>query len=115
MNPNEFVSILHSEIIGQNADLYRSLFEGTSIEAASDEYWKQALGLFGNLSLDQREIFFKVIRQVSVDALSNLLAVIDGSVVPEGISETFSLTYGEAKVPLNGDLQDILLAMEESA
>jgi hypothetical protein len=115
MNPNEFVSMLHSEIIEQNADLYRSLFENTAVEAASDEYWKKALGLFNALSLDQKEIFFRVIRQTAVDALSNVLAVIDGSIVPDGVSEDFCLTLGESKVPLNGDLQDVFLAMEESA
>lgn len=99
-------------MVEENASSYRQLFTETSLSKVSNPYWKRALTLFNSLNIEQREIFFEVIRQVTVDTAANVLGVIDEVNMLDGINEEFLLTAG-GNAKLNGDLQSLFLLSEE--
>jgi hypothetical protein len=113
MKPKDFVIGLRTAVIDENVAIYRDLFTSTSVEKASDAYWKRALALFKALSPEQQEVFFEVVRQIAVNTTSNVLGVIDGVNSLEGMDAELMLTYGDDKQPLNGDLQSLFLVEEE--
>lgn len=112
VTPEEFVAKIRKSVIDENQVLYRNLFENTPIKSATDPYWLKAKILFEFLNHDQRDIFFQVIRQTSIDTASNLLGIIDGVNSLDDVSGDFLLTYDGGDEPLNGDLQSIFLAEE---
>ena len=112
VTPEELVAKIRKSVIDENQVLYRSLFENTPIKSATDPYWLKAKILFEFLNHDQRDIFFQVIRQTSIDTASNLLGIIDGVNSIDDVSGDFLLTYDGGDEPLNGDLQSIFLAEE---
>ena len=114
MNPKDFVIGLKTTVVEENLSIYRDLFSSTSIKDVTDEYWKRALTLFNSLPAEQREVFFEVIRQTMVDTTSNILGVIDGVSIMNDEGDEFSLTYGDDKKSLSGDLQSLFLAEEET-
>lgn len=114
MTPIDFVSMLRSAVVEDNAAIYKDLFLNTKIEAASDNYWKRALNFFGALTPDQQQIFFEILRQVAVDTTSNILGVIDGVNSFDGFDGEFVLMYDDDAEPLSGDLQSLFLAEEEA-
>jgi hypothetical protein len=116
MTPKELAEILRSSVVDENVAVYRELFENTSIEAASDQYWKNALNLFRTLSASEQEAFFAVVRQVVADTVSNVLGIIDGVSSIDVPDVEFTLLANNSPEPLNGDLQSaFLLAEEQSA
>lgn len=115
MKPEEFVKKIRQSVLDENIAIYKDLFEGTSIDQATDLYWIEALGLFNKLSDDDKKILFKIMRQVSVDTISNIFALFDGINFLEDQTENFSLTLNDKQERLNGDLQDIFLEIEENA
>jgi hypothetical protein len=112
VTPEELVAKIRKSVIDENQVLYRNLFENTPIKSATDPYWLKAKILFEFLNHDQRDIFFQVIRQTSIDTASNLLGIIDGVNSIDDVSGDFLLTYDGGDEPLNGDLQSIFLAEE---
>lgn len=112
MTPNKFVSSLRMAVVQENLNIYRQLFTSTSIDKVSDSYWINALTLFNDLSAEQQEVFFMVVRQVAVDTTSNVLGVIDGVSALNGVDEQFEL-ISEDGTKLNGDLQSLFLVEEE--
>lgn len=114
MNPKDFVIGLKTTVVEENLSIYKDLFSSTSIKDVTDEYWKRALTLFNSLPAEQREVFFEVIRQTMVDTTSNILGVIDGVSIMNDEADEFSLTYGDDKKSLPGDLQSLFLAEEET-
>lgn len=113
MNPEYFVEKVRQGIVEENDLIYRDLFANTDATEASDEYWKNALELFNSLDSRGKETLFKIMRQVSVDTVSNLFGVLDGSTSLDGVDEEFRLTIDDENGSLNGDLQDIFLEKEE--
>jgi hypothetical protein len=113
MTPQEFVIQLREAVVEENTAIYRDLFSSTTIEKATDPYWKRSLGLFSALSPEQRMVFFEVVRQIAVDTTSNVLGVIDGVNALEGVDGEFKLDLEGKK--LSGDLQSLFLAEEERA
>lgn len=111
MTPEEFVRNINQVVINDNLDIYKDLFETTNIDTATDKYWKEALSFFNELSDSKKEIFFKIVRQVQVDALSNMFSILDGRTYIEEQSKDFDLVYDDKK--LNLDLQDIFLEIDE--
>lgn len=110
MKPDDFVLKLKEAVIEENISIYRDVFKETTIDQCSDIYWKKALFLFNSLSIDDKEIFFEILRQVMIDTTSNILGVIDGVNLINGIDKDFTLIY-EGEV-LNGDLQSIFIENE---
>jgi len=113
MKPEEFVVKIKHTILDENAAIYKDLFEHTPIEQTSDPYWNDALKFFNQLGDNEKKVLFKIMRQVSVNTVSNFFAVLDGVSCLEGQDGDFNLTVGDEKKSLNGELQDILLELEE--
>ena len=113
MNPKDFVIGLKTAVVDENIHIYKDLFSNTSINDATDEYWKRALTLFNSLPTEQREVFFEVIRQIMVDTASNILGIMDGVSTIDGANDEFSLIYGKNNDNLTGDLQSLFLTEEE--
>ncbi|AJQ94842.1 hypothetical protein [Gynuella sunshinyii] len=113
MKPEEFVKKIRQSVLDENIAIYKDLFANTEIDQASDPYWQEALGLFKKLGDKEKETLFKIMRQVSVDTISNLFALLDGVSCLEDQDGDFSLTIENEKKQLNGDLQDIFLEIEE--
>jgi hypothetical protein len=113
MTPEKFCHELYGVVAIENIEIYRELFLSTSVEEASDPYWKDALNLFDDLSPQQRESFFSIIRQVSIDATSNVLGIIDGVNVFNGSEANFKLMCNESR--LEGDLQSLFLTEAQAS
>jgi hypothetical protein len=78
MSPENFVSEIRAAVVEQNSAIYKDLFESTSVESASDPYWKRALALYASLSDSDRKVLFEIMRQATVDTISNVLGILDG-------------------------------------
>lgn len=113
MTPEHFVSRVRSTVVQQNAAIYRSLFESTTPESASDAYWKRALALHRSLSDKDQAVLLEIMRQVAVDTVSHLFGILDGASALEGPREDFMLTSQPGGSKLNGSLQDLFLEAEE--
>lgn len=114
MNAEDLVKGIRKTIIDDNSEIYRDLFDSTQLEDVTDEYWVEALNFYSKLSPDDRGTLFKILRQVSVDSVSNFFAVLDGvSPLDEQDGDLFLATEGERDNRLNGELQDIFLELEE--
>ncbi len=114
MKPEELVKRLKNSVIDENQEIYRDIFLNTDLGEATDPYWQSALALFAKLSNEDREVLFSIIRQVSVDTISNVLGVLDGVAVLDGYDGEFVLTTEGSSEELNGDLQDFFLEIEEN-
>ncbi len=114
MKPEDFVKKIRQSVLDENVAIYRDLFDSTEVDKASDEYWKKALRFYGSLDKSGQEILFKIMRQVSVDTISNLLGVLDGVSSLEDTDVQLKLIVNnDMQEVLSGDLQDIFLEMEE--
>ncbi|PSU16341.1 transposase [Photobacterium kishitanii] len=113
MKPEEFVKKVKQSVIDDNLTIYKDLFKNTDADHVSDLYWKESLTFFKKLSDEEKETMFKIMRQVSVDTVSNIFGILDGISYLEGQSGDFLLTVDNKQEQLNGDLQDIFLEIEE--
>lgn len=113
MEAENFVNKIRQSVIDENTSIYKDLFETTAINQANDPYWQEALKLFGQLDDVQKETLFKIMRQVSVDTVSNIFAILDGVSSLENQDGEFTLSLDGDSQKLNGDLQDIFLSLEE--
>lgn len=112
MSPEQFVVQIRKAIIADNLSIYRDLFATTTVQGASDPYWKRALSLYAKLGPEDRSVLFEIIRQVMADSISNVFAVLDGVTQIEGQKGDFNLSEDGNR--LNGELQDRFLELEES-
>ncbi|GLQ88794.1 hypothetical protein [Dyella flagellata] len=113
MTPQEFVSKLGAEVVDKNYALYRSLLLNTEVKQASEPYWRRVLTLFSELSADQREVLLELTRHVTIDAVANVLGVIDGTQELADADDVFRLTY--AGQELGGELQSLFLELAEQS
>lgn len=109
MKTEEFVQGVKKSVVEENVKIYRDLFEST--DSASDPYWIRALSLYKSLDDEQRKVFIEVTRQVTIDAVSSVFAVMDGVFRVEGQDEDIRVCFGDDE--LNGELQDAFLVQFE--
>ena len=113
MTPEIFVSKVRDAVVEQNDEIDKQLFETTSVESATDPYWKRALSLYNSLNQEKQSILFEIIHQVRVDALSECLGILDGVCSLDEPTEDFILTVKPNGLRLNGSLQEIFLEADE--
>lgn len=113
MTPDTFVSSLSAAVVDDNHAIYRSLLWYTGVEQAADPYWRRVLTLFGELSDEQREVLLELTRQVTIDAVANVLGIIDGTCELDGEQGGFQLTCDGHD--LGGDLQSLFLERAEQS
>jgi putative transposase len=73
MKKEEFIQSLYQSVIKENGTIYQDLFANTDINAVKDSYWKEALMFYSELNDEGKELLFKLIEQVQVDTVSNVL------------------------------------------
>jgi hypothetical protein len=107
MNKKLFIEKLYELVTKENMDIYKDLFNNNCSGDALDPYWKSSLAMYEKMSEESKKVFFNIIRQIEIDTVSNILALLDGVTVLEGQDGDFVLKLGDEK--LNGDLQDLFL------
>ena len=75
----EFVKKIYKTIVEEGVTTYRDLYDNTTINKNTVEYWKKALELYYTFDIAQKEIFFDVIKQTIIDTISSVFGVLDGS------------------------------------
>ncbi|MCO4781065.1 MAG: transposase [Candidatus Cloacimonetes bacterium] len=110
MSTNYFTKSIYKNIVEENLELHKNLFENTKVDVIKDPYYKQAIPFFRSLSEDDKLILFSIIKQTSVDTLSSLFIILDNGVSLEGFEGELELLHknGSEQV-LSGDLQDDFL------
>ncbi len=106
MNTN-FVESLYESIVKENLQLYKNLFETTNSTSTSDEYWKEAIGFYDTLTVENKDKLMKIIEQTMKDTISNMLGVIDGSSTLKDCSLEPKLLLNS--IDTRGELQDSFL------
>lgn len=114
MVPHDLVTQVRASIVDENATAYRTLLQTTPPESASDPSWRALLELHARLSDADRQVLYRVMRQVAADTVSNLFGVLDGSTRLRGQSEDLELVTARSRKPLHGSLQDLFLELEET-
>ncbi len=113
MNDKELVIEIR-KCLESEMETYQELFENTQMETVlNDEYWKDALTLYHKFDETEKKVFFKILRQISVEKISSFFSILDGQSWLDGQEEDFNLTLGKDNQKLNGDLCDIFLEIEE--
>lgn len=112
MDEKEIIKKMYQLIVEDNGNVYKDLFSKTNFNDVKDSYWKEALTFYTELSNQKRDIFFRVIAQVQVDTVSNLLALLDGTItIEDGIE--FDVSIKDTGKMINGELQGLFLEFDE--
>lgn len=114
MSVSALVGAIRTSVIDENLKIYSDLFNETDRAEAADRYWSDALAFFDSLSEADRDMLFRIIRQVSIDAVSNVLGVLDGSSFAEGVDGEIVVQISPSGDVISGDLQDAFVSLFES-
>lgn len=112
MNAEDFVSALRNELMGDLLNQYKEIYKSPHKEA-TDSFYKESITLYNSLNGNQRDILFSIKRQVIVDTISSMLAIIDGISMLSVQDEMLELKE-KGGPTLSGELQDIFLVQEEN-
>ena len=94
MNSEEFVRELRKEVIEDGMTFYQEFFENKDDFSSGDSYWRDVTTFYAGLDEKQQAVLLAIVRQVSVDTVSNLLGIIDGVCYLEGLTGQLSLKFG---------------------
>jgi hypothetical protein len=115
MTPEDFVIQIRKSIVDENLSAYKDVFTSTAIQNATDPHWQRALRLYAKMESDDQEVLFDIIRQVMIDTISNVFAILDGVTELTGQEGDFSLLANLPPEKLSGELQDRFLELEEKS
>lgn len=107
---NERIAKVLSDMILENQQIYQELFSNTELEKCSDNYMIKAINLYRSLNESNQEILLSIVKQVTIDTVSNLLGIFDGSVTIRDDLE-FKVIVNEHDTEC--ELQDTFLAYLE--
>ena len=107
-----FVEKIYKTIVKDGIVDYKELLENTELSKTTDEYWKNALELYKNISSDEKEKMIKFAELIMIDTISSVFGILDGS-------STLSEDEFEFEVNINGvstenELQDTFLEYVEN-
>lgn len=111
MNTREFVERIREEVIEQNARHYASMLDMPA-NKVRDSRMRSIVAAFERMDAEQKKAVRTLVRQVLLDTVSNLFAILDGSSLLTGFRKQFVLTYEASQEKFNGDLQELLLSAE---
>ena len=111
MNDTELIEAFRKEVLKESLQSYKAILETTPPDQATDDYWRALLDFYAELPASSKRLLLGVMRQVMVDTLSSVFAVLDGVFMLSGQEEDFVLSHQGER--LNGNLQEILLSQEE--
>ena len=113
MTPETFVEGIIEDTVNSDWNIYVDLFNKTDMKDVTDEYWKRAIVFYNKIDVKDRDVFFSILKQVNIDAISSMLGLLDGVFRLKNQDEAFELKYSGIK--LNECLQDIFLEKIENA
>lgn len=113
MTPDILVKSLYEIAVSESIASYSTALGQSNLEEIDNEEWKSVHQLFHKLSDKERASILLLMKSISVDTLSVVLGVIDGSVVAGDYFEDFTLTYNEGE-NLVGDLQGKMLEIDDA-
>lgn len=114
MRPEEFVRAMSADVVGENLSLYSQMLRSTDRTQVEDGYWTALLSLYDSLDDEGRTTILAIMRQVSVDAVSNVLGILDGSTSSSIGDEELALLDGHGN-RLDGVLQELFLSTVDAA
>jgi hypothetical protein len=112
MNDHDFVVGIRNRVLSDNWNAYKGIFSRTTPESATDPYWREALRLYSRLDQNDRDVLLTVMRQVMVDTISNIFAVLDGAATFPGPREKITVDVSGQRI--GGTLQDQFLELEQT-
>lgn len=111
MEAIEFITAIRKRVIESDFKVYQELLNTTN--EANDPVWNEALLIYNDLTNEQQESFLSFLRLIQVNAVSHFLGILDGSTYLNERREDFILKTERGNKPLNGNLQDLFLEIEE--
>ena len=113
MNEDDVARRLLDGVVSENSAEYRKLFKELTQDEITDPYWQDALKFFDSLSPSRREVFFSILRQVSIDTVSTVAGALDGT-TDIGLHEDLYLVASNGE-KMRRNLQSSFLEAVESA
>lgn len=111
-----FVEETFKEVVLDNLKCYREMYLDRKIPSDAKGAGVKKILFVQNLNSEDREILFSLLSQVTIDSISSIFGIIDGSSYLDkfsGVGE-FSLKYGgNLKKKISGDLQSLFLEYVE--
>jgi len=98
-----------THVVDANMATYSSLLR--SAEEATNPVWVDGMRLFRSLEPDSQQAFIAFMRNVAIDSVSSVLAIVDGVAFLDGQDGDVVMTCGGGRV--SGDLQGEFLALFE--
>lgn len=114
MTPEIFIENIYKEIIENNYNLYQSFYSDENLKDYKDQ--SEMILFIKSLNPNHKKYLFRLLKQTSIDTLSNIFGIIDGSSYLEGIENgEFELfvNMNDNKNLLSGDLQDLFLELND--
>ena len=115
INPVDLVLKIRKGIYAEIISSYEKIFSTETLEAYVKNQCLEELQFYQSLSEEQKSLLSPVIRQVICNAVSSMLAWLDGMSPLEGEFKELELKYEGEKNKLNGDLTDIWWQIEQGA
>jgi len=88
----KFAEKIFNAVVKSHVNIYREMYVKKADLDATNDYWKNASSLFINMSEAEKEIFFNVLEQVTIDAISGVFGVLDDSSTLEGENINIDVT-----------------------
>ncbi|WP_131848504.1 transposase [Baia soyae] len=107
------IESLYKQLINASCEFYKDEFINGSERKIIDPYWKEALKMFANLSAEDKVTLFKIIKQIQVDSISEILGILDGIVCVDNEFMEFKVIIDKDDEPINGSLQELFLSYDE--
>jgi hypothetical protein len=111
MNEKKLAKALKQAIVDDNLTYYKETLDNVDTNEITDQYWHDLVLFYRALPIENKGLIIKLIRQTSVDAVSSLLGIIDGTVDFPVELQLINQTKGTA---FDDELQEEFLALTEA-
>lgn len=113
INNESLIKGIYEMIVERVESEYRNLFNNIEMKNIDDRQWKRALEIYNEFSDEDKESFFRIIKQVEIDTLSYIFGVFDGTSSFEDGEVSFDIRLEGSSEVLNCMLQDLFLEYVE--
>jgi hypothetical protein len=109
MKTNKLCEALLHDICNENILFYNEMLTSVDLDSIKNAQWKSIISLARELDLSQREVLLSFARLATIDAISSICGMIDGTTQLNNEFVAFSLT-DESGTEHAGSLQDAFLS-----
>ncbi|MET3021503.1 hypothetical protein [Flavobacterium hydatis] len=108
-----FLDMLYEDVVLLGTNLYKEIYEKTTVTDELIPYYKSALNLYNSLSKENQKVFFEIIQNTITETVVDVLGILDGNVNPDKKLEPQLLINNENT---DGILQELFVInyMEEA-